>query len=527
MRPDAKKRSTATRATRLAIAIVGMVAVLAAVPALAAPPTQPTVDSTSPASPANENHPKVIGTAPSGTTVNLYTDAACTEPAQDGAGTGDASGTDTEFASPGIAVTVADDSTTTFYATATDSTPETSGCSTTFVTYVEDSTAPAVPTVDSTDPASPANENNPKVIGTAPSDTTVNLYTDAACTQAAQDGAGTGDASGTDAEFASPGIAVTVADDSSTTFYATATDAVGNVSECSTTSVTYIEDSSSEPPAFTGTNPGSPANETSPKLLGTAEAGSTVKIYTSADCSGTELASGPESDFSSTGITVPVADNSTTTFHATATDAVGNVSECSTVTITYVEDSTAPASPAVGAILPAGPANDNTPEVTGSGEAGSTIRLYAGDCSGTPLATGSEAEFASGGLTAAVADNSTTSFRATATDAAGNTSACSTSSATYVEDSVAPNTRVTFAPLGKTRDRTPTFLFGAMGEDDNVSFACSLDEGPFKRCGSPKTYRRLSLKHHVFTVRAVDEAGNADPSPVRRGFRVVRRHRHR
>jgi hypothetical protein len=501
----ARKTATPNRPSRprwRALPLLAMVAALLAVPSVAAATV--IFSGTDPASPANDENPKVKGTSDG--PVTLYDDAACTNEI--------GSGTEAEFESTGIAVTVEPDSTTQIYGDDGD------GCTATSVTYVEDSTAPDVPTVDSTDPTSPANENDPKVKGTAEAGSTVKIYSTSDCSD-------TELASGPESDFSSTGIAVAVEDDSTTAFYATATDAAGNVSECSTTSVTYVEDSSAAAPTFTGTNPASPASDANPKLLGTAEAGSTVKIYTTSDCSGTELASGPESDFSSTGIPVPVAENSTTTFYATATDAVGNVSECSTSTVTYVEDSTAPAAPTIGATLPAGPANDNTPEVTGSGEAGSTIRLYVGECSGTPVATGSEAEFASAGLTGSVADNSTTTFRATATDAAGNTSACSATSATYVEDSTAPNTRVTFAPLGKTRDRTPTFLFGVVGSDDNVSFVCSLDQGPFKRCGSPKSYRKLSLKHHVFMVRAVDEAGNVDPSPARRGFRIVRRHRHR
>jgi hypothetical protein len=50
------------------------------------------------------------------------------------------------------------------------------------------------------------------------------------------------------------------------------------------------------------------------------------------------------------------------------------------------------------------------------------------------VAQGSAATFASPGITASVPDNTTTAFRATATDAAGNVSACS-GSFTYVEDS--------------------------------------------------------------------------------------------
>ena len=50
------------------------------------------------------------------------------------------------------------------------------------------------------------------------------------------------------------------------------------------------------------------------------------------------------------------------------------------------------------------------------------------------MAQGSAAAFASPGITASVPNNTTTAFRARATDAAGNTSACS-GVFTYVEDS--------------------------------------------------------------------------------------------
>ena len=95
-----------------------------------------------------------------------------------------------------------------------------------------------------------------------------------------------------------------------------------------------------DPPTLTDTDPDSPANENQPKVKGTAEAGSTVKLYTTPDCSdATPAATGSAADFGFPGLMVTVADNSTTTFHATATDAAGNASDCSTGEITYVEES--------------------------------------------------------------------------------------------------------------------------------------------------------------------------------------------
>lgn len=86
-----------------------------------------------------------------------------------------------------------------------------------------------------------------------------------------------------------------------------------------------------------------------------------------------------------------------------------------------------PAPPKLTSTNPASPSLNGTPRVLGSAEAGSTVRLYAGpSCAGTPLATVSAAEFGAPGIAVAVAEGVTAAFSATATDPAGNPSACST-----------------------------------------------------------------------------------------------------
>lgn len=94
--------------------------------------------------------------------------------------------------------------------------------------------APATPTITSTNPASPSESSSPFVIGTATSGTTVKLYTDATCS-------GSVAQSGTAAAFASPGLQVSVAEGSTTSFYATATDNLGNASDCSS-AISYVHD---------------------------------------------------------------------------------------------------------------------------------------------------------------------------------------------------------------------------------------------------------------------------------------------
>jgi len=137
-------------------------------------------------------------------------------------------------------------------------------------------------------------------------------------------------------------------------------------------------------------------------------------------------------------IGVTVTDDTTTDFYATATDVAGNVSGCSTSTVSYEEDSTSPAAPTGLATTPSSPANNNSPNVTGSAEAGSTVKLYTNNtCSSSVVGSGT----VTGGnfsIGVTVSNDSSTDFYATATDAAGNTSSCSSSAAAYTEDSTHP-----------------------------------------------------------------------------------------
>jgi len=186
---------------------------------------------------------------------------------------------------------------------------------------------------------------------------------------------------------------------------------------------------------FSGVSPTSPGTSTTPVVKGTAEAGSTVKLYKTSDCSGTPTASGTAAAFASPGITVPVTAGATTVFRATATDASGNTSACSSSSVTYVQDSVAPALVVLTGVSPGTTAPITTPAITGTAEPGSTVALYTtAGCSGSPVATGTAAALASTGLKPTVTVGTTTTFRARATDAAGNVSACSISTVTFTSD---------------------------------------------------------------------------------------------
>ncbi len=87
-----------------------------------------------------------------------------------------------------------------------------------------------------------------------------------------------------------------------------------------------------------------------------------------------------------------------------------------------------PSAPQLTSTDPASPNPSGTPRIRGGAEAGSTVRVYAGSsCAGTPVASGSAAELGSPGIRVEVGEGVTAAFSATATDTAGNTSACSAS----------------------------------------------------------------------------------------------------
>src|SRR5689334_1269686 len=57
-------------------------------------------------------------------------------------------------------------------------------------------------------------------------------------------------------------------------------------------------------------------------------------------------------------------------------------------------------------------------------------------------------------------------------------------------------------------------------DDGTATFECSLDSAAFSTCQSPIDYAGLSNGTHSFKARAVDAAGNRDPNPASRNFKV-------
>lgn len=214
-------------------------------------------------------------------------------------------------------------------------------------------------------------------------------------------------------------------------------------------------------PKLTSTNPPSPASSTAPKILGEAEAGSTVKIYTTSNCSGEPVAHGSDAQLASPGIGVTVAAGATAKFWATA-EAEGFVSLCSNA-ISYTQQSSSGG---------------------GGGESG-------------------------GGGTGGASQEDT------------KKSPVVHQAIPLPPAYVTPHTRITFAPASKTRDRRPIFRFTDSTGQTGTRFHCKVDRHAWKGCRSPLRLKPLDRGRHVLAIKAVNAVGTVEPRAAKRSFKVV------
>jgi subtilisin family serine protease len=90
-----------------------------------------------------------------------------------------------------------------------------------------------------------------------------------------------------------------------------------------------VDDQAPDAPLLTSTDPASPASEGNPRILGSAEADSTIDIYLGQNCEGSAAVSGTAGELASSGIAVSAPEDSVSQFSATATDVAENSSPCS------------------------------------------------------------------------------------------------------------------------------------------------------------------------------------------------------
>ena len=258
----------------------------------------------------------------------------------------------------------------------------------------------------------------------------------------------------------------------------TVRDAAGNTSGLATISVTV---DTVAPPAATGltltNNIGTPVaipnggltNDNTPVLSGSGQAGSIITVSDQNGVLGSATV-GAGGTWSFTPATA-LADG-THNLSVTARDTAGNVSAPTAISV--VIDATPPAVPSAitavndegatpVAITSGSATNDNTPFLSGAGEAGSVITIRDGSTVLGSTSVGSNGQWS---FTSPTLGDGAHSLTATATDAAGNTSAASApivinvdatppAQATLVATNDNGSTPVTIANGTLTNDNTP------------------------------------------------------------------------
>lgn len=156
---------------------------------------------------------------------------------------------------------------------------------------------------------------------------------------------------------------------------------------------------------------------------------------------------------------------------------------------------------------PEGPTNDPTP----------SFRFSATDASGGGFECSIDSAPFTGcasPLTSPPLEDGAHSFRVRAVDAVGNVDPAPPTRS-FVVDTEPPDTAIDWGPSGAIRATATTF--GFIG---GARFECALDGTRFAPCSAPATVNDLVHGSHVFLSRAIDDAGNVDPTPASRAFSV-------
>jgi hypothetical protein len=215
-----------------------------------------------------------------------------------------------------------------------------------------------------------------------------------------------------------------------------------------------------QPPLLQSTSPSSPGESTQPRILGSAEPGSSIKIYPNSGCFGEPVATGNAEELASPGILVKATPGATATFWATA-EADGFTSLCSNP-LSYTQQDSVPPPSLDGGDGSAG--GSSSPGLSDEG-----VKKHDGIPYVKPLA------------------------------------------------------RITFGPAAKTRSRRPVFRFTDATGQPGTRFQCRVDRGRWSGCGSPVKLKRLGLGRHVFRVKAVNAVGVFADQAAARAFKVVAR----
>jgi hypothetical protein len=276
--------------------------------------------------------------------------------------------------------------------------------------------------------------------------------------------------------------------DGSHTFDVKAVDLVATESDVA--SWTWTVDATPPPPPTIDSKPALITNSTSASFaFSDTEPG--VAFFCQRDGGGFASCSSPQE--------YPVGEGA----HTFEVKAADQINESTPSSYGWTVDITAPGAPSIDS-GPSGFVASDAPSFTFSEPDAADFVCWldadegASECSGSASYSG-------------VPDGSHT-FGVRAVDTAGNLGPASTRQ--WAVDTTAPTTTITEGPPTVTSGGG-TFTF--TGDDAGAGvtgYECRLDAEAFGDCTSPKAYTGLGNGSHTFYVRALDGAGNVDPTPA-------------
>ncbi|ALK89388.1 Ig-like domain-containing protein [Limnohabitans sp. 63ED37-2] len=228
-------------------------------------------------------------------------------------------------------------------------------------------------------------------------------------------------------------------------------------------------------------------DDTTPTLSGTAEAGSTVRIFDTINGVTTQIGTATADANGAWSFTpVTALANGAHSLTAKAVDAAGNegpASPARNFTVAADASPTAPAAPAItsvtdnvgsvtGNIAKGTTSDDNTPTVNGTGTPGTVVTVFNGT---TPVGTATVGTNGQWSVTTSALTGPAISLSATTTDAAGNTSA-PTGAYPYTLDTAAP-AKPSFAATDNVGPTTGAIAGGSTTDDTTPTFSGTTEPG--------------------------------------------------
>ena len=240
-------------------------------------------------------------------------------------------------------------------------------------------------------------------------------------------------------------IDISMEDDALYNFYAKKTGSGGVTTDCSSHFVIYKLDRAVQPVSSIRLSEpaSSPANDLTPTIhIAGQDNGDIVNLYTNSNCLSSSKVGFATVSENVAAITLDpgvITGEGGYTFYGKSSDPAGNQSACSTASLAYVVDLTPPNSPDSATVITSSPNTVTTPSLSISGVmTGDRINVYTdADCD-TKIADATASSNPQVLDVEPLTTEGSYQFYVTASDVAGNSSACAGPSNIYMYDAGAP-----------------------------------------------------------------------------------------